>query len=282
MRLIADSGSTKTDWRLIDEFNNIHQAQTIGLNPYFTSEQEIVEALTTGPLKLFTPDEIEEVHFYGAGCSAEAQIKRMEDVLGQVYSAAKTHVEHDLLGAARALCGNKSGIASILGTGSNSCMYDGKHIVKNVPSLGYLLGDEGSGAYMGKQFISDLLGNAVPDEMKKRFNEKFNLDRDKILENVYMQPFPSRFLASFCRFLYKCLDLEYTKNLVDDSFSAFIDKQVSQYEGHQDLPLHVVGSIGFNFSANLRDVAERRGIELGQILKAPIAALTLFHINDQS
>lgn len=282
MRLIADSGSTKTDWRLIDEFNNIHQAQTIGLNPYFTSEQEIVEALTTGPLKLFTPDEIEEVHFYGSGCSAEAQIKRMEGALGQVYSSAKTHVEHDLLGAARALCGNKSGIASILGTGSNSCMYDGKHIVKNVPSLGYLLGDEGSGAYMGKQFISDLLGNTVPDEMKKRFDEKFNLDRDKILENVYMQPLPSRFLAGFCRFLYKCLDLEYTKNLVDDSFSAFIDKQVSQYEGYQDIPLHVVGSVGFNFSANLRDVAERRGIEIGQILQAPIAALTLFHINDKS
>lgn len=282
MKLIADSGSTKTDWRLIDEFNNIHQAQTIGLNPYFTSEQEIIEALNTGPLKLFAPDEIEEVHFYGAGCSSEGQISKMEDALIQVYKAADIHVEHDLLGAARALCGNESGIASILGTGSNSCMYDGKFIVKNVPSLGYLLGDEGSGAYMGKHFISDLLGDAVPDELRTRFDKKFNLDREKILENVYMQPFPSRFLASFCRFLYQCLDLDYTRNLVAQSFNAFIDKQVSQYEGHQDLPLHVVGSIGFNFSAILREVAAERGIELGQVLQAPIAALTLFHINESS
>lgn len=282
MKLIADSGSTKTDWRLIDEFNNIHQAQSIGLNPYFTSESEIIEALTTGPLKLFAPDEIEEVHFYGAGCSSEGPIKIMEDAMSKVYKTADLYIEHDLLGAARALCGKKKGIAGILGTGSNSCFFDGEFIAKNVPSLGYILGDEGSGAHMGRKFLADLLNDVVPKEMKDRFDAKFKLNREKILENVYMQPFPNRFLASFCRFLYQCLDLDYTRHLVSDSFSAFIDKQISQYDGYQELPLNLVGSIAFNFSAILRDLAAEREIEIGQILQAPIAALTLFHFNEQS
>ena len=282
MKLIADSGSTKTDWRLIDEFNNIHQAQSIGLNPYFTSENEIIEALTTGPLKLFATSDIKEVHFYGAGCSSEGPIKIMEDAMSRVYKTATLHIEHDLLGAARALCGKQKGIAGILGTGSNSCLFDGEFIAKNVPSLGYILGDEGSGAHMGRKFLADLLNDVVPKEMKDRFDKKFKLDREKILESVYMQPLPNRFLASFCNFLYQCLDLDYTRRLVSDSFSAFIDKQISQYDGYQELPLNLVGSIAFHFNAILRDVAAEREIIIGQILQAPIAALTLFHFNEQS
>ncbi len=280
--LIADSGSTKTDWRLIDEYANIHHTQSIGLNPYFTSEAEMVEALTSGPLKLFAPDEIEELHFYGAGCSSESQIAKVEQALAQVYPQAAIHVEHDLLGAARALCGNQPGIAAILGTGSNSCMYDGEHIVKNIASLGYILGDEGSGAYIGKVFLADALSGNIPPELAKKFEAKFKLTREKALENVYMQPFANRFLASFTRFLYQNLEHQYTKDLVAGSFRAFFEKQVMKYDDYASFPVNFVGSIAFNFSAILRDEAQAQAIEIGQILQAPIAALTLYHINEKS
>lgn len=282
MMLIADSGSTKTDWRFIDEFNNIHHTQSVGLNPYFTSEAEMVEALTTGPIKLFSPGEIQQIHFYGAGCSSEAQITKVEQALQQVYPQAEILVEHDLLGAARALCGRQKGISAILGTGSNSCMYDGEFIVKNIASLGYVLGDEGSGGYIGKLFLADALRGDIPEKLAKKFEEKFKLTREKALENVYMQPFPNRFLASFTRFLYQNMEFQYTKDLIANSFRAFFEKQVMQYEGHENMPVNFVGSIAFNFSVILREVAEEKNMEVGQILQAPIAALTLYHINENA
>jgi glucosamine kinase len=279
MMLIADSGSTKTDWRLIDEFNNIHQAQSIGLNPYFTSDGEMVEAMTTGTLKLFTATEVEEIHFYGSGCSSPSQISKVEKALSTVYVNAKYFVEHDLLGAARALCGTEPGIAVILGTGSNSCFFDGEFITRNVPSLGYVLGDEGSGAYIGKRFIAELLSGQAPDEMQVRFQKKFGLNRDDILQKIYMEPFPNRFLASFTKFLYTNLDLAYTKTLIHECFEAFFVAQIAKYEAHQKVPIHVVGSVGFYFNAILRDVAAKRNISLGNVLESPIAALTLYHLH---
>ncbi|NNE55774.1 MAG: N-acetylglucosamine kinase, partial [Flavobacteriales bacterium] len=186
------------------------------------------------------------------------------------------------LGAARALCGDKPGIAAILGTGSNSCLYDGEYIIKNIPSLGYVLGDEGSGAYIGKKFLGDVLSGKAPEELKTRFDKKFNLTKDKVLENIYMQPFPNRFLASFTRFLYQNLDIAYTKGLIRDCFQDFFDQRIKRYEGFGEMPVHFVGSVGFNFSAILREVAEDNQIEIGQILQAPIAALTLYHIHGKS
>jgi N-acetylglucosamine kinase-like BadF-type ATPase len=280
MKLIADSGGTKTDWRLIGEFNTIHQAKTDGLNPYFLNEKEMVEILKSDPLQMFPAEEIEEVVFYGSGCSGDIQIARMQNVLSEVYSFAHVHVEHDLLGAARAICGKNEGIAVILGTGANTCSYNGKHIVSNIPSLGYVLGDEGSGADLGEALLTAFCLEKIPDHLDTAFRIKYGHGRDSLLQNIYSEPFPNRFLAGFTHFLSKNMDDPWIKNLVYQRFELLFKNTIIQYPNAKNVPVGFVGSIAFYFSRYLRDIAESFDIQVGQILETPIAALTLFHMND--
>lgn len=283
MILIADGGSTKTDWRLIDEKKQIHQYATSGFNPYFQDTEFVHAELITHLLPNLPstiPSSKGAIYYYGAGCSNPEKNAIISDALRKCFPDFTIEVTHDLLGAARALCGRNPGIAAILGTGSNSCYYDGKEIIENVPSLGYLFGDEGSGANIGKTFIKAWLTNEVPESLSKRFYERFKLQREDILDNVYKKPLPNRFLASFSKFIYQNLKEQYVTDLVVGCFNEFFDKQISKYSTHKELAFNCVGSVGFYFSNLLRGVAEQRNIRIGKIIETPIAALTLYHYEE--
>jgi glucosamine kinase len=283
MILIADSGSTKTDWRLIDADKHIHQAASQGINPYFVSKNDIAQIITTELLPAL-PEKIKheklELFFYGAGCSSLEKCNDVKSGIQQVFINAEIIVEHDLLAAARALCGHKAGLAAILGTGSNSCYFNGKEIIQNQPSLGFILGDEGSGAYLGKKLISDFLNEEMPKEIVERIKERFKLTKDEVLENVYKKPFPSRYLASFSKFIYQNLKHEYCNHLVIDAFSLFFDRHICKYPHKGELPLGIVGSVGFYYSNIISRIADEKGIPMGRVLESPIAGLTLYHLGE--
>lgn len=281
MILIADSGSTKTDWRLIDHQKNIHQAYSQGINPYFVSIQEITKILETELIPSL-PNNIKneniEIYFYGAGCSSTEMCNGVKMAIQAVFKNAQIIVEHDLLAAARALCGYNEGIAAILGTGSNSCYYDGKVIIQNRPSLGFILGDEGSGAFLGKKLICDFLNEEMPIEIAEKIKEHYKITKDDVLENVYKKPFPSRYLASFSKFIYQNLKHEYCHQLVVDSFRLFFDRHICKYPRKGQLPLGIVGSVGFYFSNIISQIADEKGIPLGKILESPIEGLIHYHL----
>lgn len=281
MILIADSGASKTDWRIIDGSGKIEQAQTIGFNPYYQPieqfDQEVREVLVPQ-----VKQSIDKIFYYGTGCSSDKNRKLIRNVLEVFYPEAHIEIWHDLLAAARALCGTEEGIACILGTGSNSCYYDGAKIVDNVTSLGYLLGDEGSGAYLGKRIIADYLRKDLPEKLWDQFKKRFPFDRDEILDRVYTQEMPSRFLGSFSHFIFQHLNEPYCYKLVYDSFGEFYEKNVMKYNRYQALKVHFTGSVAFYFSDILRQVANDKGIAVKNILESPIAGLTLYHKKDLS
>ncbi|MDH4057522.1 MAG: N-acetylglucosamine kinase [Cyclobacteriaceae bacterium] len=279
MILIADSGASKTDWRTLNSKGTIEQAQSIGFNPYYQPieqfDQEIREVLVPQ-----VRHSIEKIFYYGTGCSSDKNRKLIRSVLERYFPDAHIEVWHDLLAAARALCGEEKGIACILGTGSNSCYYDGTRIVENVTSLGYVLGDEGSGAYMGKIMVADYLRKDLPEKLWDQFKKRFPLDRDQILDRVYSEEMPSRFLGSFSRFIFQHLNEPYCYQLVYDGFSQFFEKNVMRYSGYESLKVHFVGSVAFYFSDVLRQVANDKHVVVKNILESPIAGLTLYHKKD--
>jgi N-acetylglucosamine kinase-like BadF-type ATPase len=276
MILIADSGSTKTDWRIIDNQGKITQAQTNGINPYYQSEKEISEELDNS-LKPQVPEGIDEIHFYGAGCTSQKINLTVENALKSIFGEVTILVNSDLLAVARGLCGKDPGIACILGTGSNSCYYDGNSIVRNIPSWGTWLGDEGSGSYMGRQLIILYLNRELPDRLQSAFDKRYPELRDSVLENVYRKPYPNRYLAQFTRFLFHYLKDPFVYELVHRSFSEFFKRKVLKYPEAKQFPVHVSGSIGFYFNTILRKAADGQGLHLKTITENPIAGLTLFH-----
>lgn len=283
MLLIADSGSTKTDWRLIDDERKIHQLQTQGFNPFFQDSADISKILEEEFFKQMPPNvnlKGVNIFFYGAGCSSESKCRIVENGLTKVFPGSKIEVHHDLLAAARATCGKKPGIAAIMGTGSNSCWYDGNEIVQNIPALGFILGDEGSGAHLGKTFIQDYLNKEVPESISNRFYERFKLSREDILDAVYKKPFPNRFLAGFSKFIYQNLKEQYMFDLASSCFNQFFDKHVCKYEVHKELKLNIVGSVGFYFSNIIRKIAQVKGVEIDKIIESPAAGLTLYHMEE--
>ena len=280
--LIADSGSTKTDWRLIDHSNKIHQFRSKGINPYFQTSEQIALSISTELLPIakthFTGNVPVEVFFYGAGCSNEEKCAIVKKGISSCLPSATIHVEHDLLAAARSLCGKEEGIAAILGTGSNSCHYDGVEIQKNSASLGYVLGDEGSGAFIGKQLIRCYLYKELPDDLEQLFFTQYKLTKDLILERVYGQPGPNTFLASFTPFLLRHISNPFAAKLVYESFAAFLDHHICKYEVAPRVKMHCTGSVGFYFGGILRKAAIDRKITVGTITESPIAGLTLYHL----
>jgi N-acetylglucosamine kinase-like BadF-type ATPase len=278
LTLIADSGSTKTDWVLIDRKNVLSNLKTIGFNPYFQTKDQISLEIKEH-LKPFLGDnisKIEHIYYYGAGCSNEANCKIVLDGIHKALELKNIDVHHDLLAAARALCGQNPGIACILGTGSNSCLYDGKHVIENVPSVGYLFGDHGSGAHIGMNFIQAYFDNELPKKIRDGF-EKNGYHREEILNNVYKKPMPSRYLASINKFVSENIKDVYVRNLVKKCFISFFHKQIWKYSNSREYTVNSVGSVGFYYKDILAEVANEEGYKLGKVIKSPIDGLIEYH-----
>ena len=279
MKLIADSGSTKTDWCLMDGSTVMKRIKTKGINPFFETEKEIEYELSNALVpKIPRGTKIEAIHFFGAVCTLEKSPILARALMMQVSDEARVEVCSDMVGAARALCGNEPGIVCILGTGSNSCEYDGKKIVKNVSPLGFILGDEGSGAVLGKILVGDLLKNQLGEELKEKFLTQFHLTTAEIIDRVYRQPVPNRFLASLQPFLEENLDNEAIFYLVMEAFSHFIARNVMQYD-YQHLPVHFTGSVAYAYRKVLEKSAELTGIQLGIITNSPMEGLIKYYGN---
>ncbi len=277
MKIIADSGSTKTDWALISDHEVVERFLTSGLNPMVMGLERFKEVLQAELLPRIWGMDISHVDFYGAGCTEE-MCPHVRDILAEfVPSATSIVVESDLLGACRAVLGEEEGIVAILGTGSNSCLYNGHSIVENIPSLGYILGDEGSGAALGKMFLNAVLRNRLPRDITNAFQKEFSLSRADILHRVYQKEGTNVFLASFAPFIRSWSSEETVKELIKENFRMFFSHNIRQY-GRGDLSVYCVGSMAHHFSDCLREVATMEGFNLGCILRSPIDNLSdTFH-----
>ena len=277
-KIIADSGSTKTDWILLQGSNTIKHIKTIGFNPYFQTRDQInLEILNH--LKPFITEylhQVSEIHYYGTGCSTEENCKLVEDCLSLTLDVPNINVSHDLLAAARALCKRDWGIASILGTGSNSCLYNGKDILENVPSTGYLWSDYGGGSQIGKNFIKEYFEGTLPVELVNAF-EKEGYNRDVILNNVYKKSVPGKYLASVSLFVSKHLAHPFAKKILVECFDSFFVQQINKYSNSKNYKVHTVGSIGFHYKALIAEVAKKHGYTMGNVIQSPIEGLVEYH-----
>lgn len=277
MILIADSGSTKVDWSVVEKGKLVKQAKTKGINPFFQTEEEISNEIETTLILQLDTQDFDAVYFYGAGCTFD----KVEIVKRAIKKNINVHneieVSTDMLAAARGLCGYLPGIACIMGTGSNSCYYDGRKIVDNVSPLGFILGDEGSGAVLGKLFVSDLLKNQLTPGLKEAFLEKYNLTVADIIDRVYRRPFPNRFLSTFSPFISEHIGDPTVHSLVMNSFKAFLRRNVMQYGKWDKLPIHFVGSVAFNYQDILIEAVEEMGMKPGKIIQSPMDGLIKYH-----
>lgn len=274
MILIAESGSTKTDWVLLGSEGVKKRQQTLGINPYHQNTNSIIEIIRS----LNDFDSIRQIFFYGAGCATDDKKQIIKDALLDIFPNANCEINSDVLAAARSVCGREKGIACIIGTGSNSCLYDGENIEHNVPPLGYILGDEGSGAVMGKKLIADILKGIAPKEIKSAFYQKYNIKYTDIINNVYKEEAPSRFLAQFTVFLSENIHSPYISQLVKKSFDEFFERNIKLYDNHINLPIHFIGSIAFYFKNELKMIADENGLSLGKIKQSPLEGLIQYHL----
>ena len=283
MIVIADGGSTKTNWCLLDDSNKKIYFNTEGYNPYFVDSDYIVESLKKGLPSDLPLDKIEEVNYYGAGVHNKEKAQIVADAMQKVFPSSKVEVGHDLLAAARSLLGTESGFAAILGTGTNSCIYDGNDITLNIDSCAYILGDEGSGSYIGKKLLRDYIRGLMPPAVKDLFWETYKLTPDEIMDTVYTKPMANRFCASFSKFVYdNNVNIEYTQKIIEDSFEDFFKNLVSQYPNYQDYTFNCIGSVAYNFRNVLEAKADKYGMTVGKIIRSPIDNLVQFHINRRS
>lgn len=274
--LIADSGSSKTEWCYIYG-NQKTKITTVGLSPYFLNAEQIKEVIAAKVLPKTKNAAPTEIYFYGTGCSNLENVKEVKKAFKFVFPNAKTTVNHDLMGAAKALCGDEKGIACILGTGSNSCFYNGKKIVKNSPGLGYVLGDEGSGAYLGKKVLQYFLYKTFDEDLMDRFNSKYNLTASNILDAVYKQPLPNKYLAGFTLFLVENRGHFMIENIIEDGFNDFFFNHIYKYRESWILPINFVGSVAFGFKDVLADLCHSYELQLGKVIKNPMEGLIKYH-----
>ncbi len=281
MILIADSGSTKTHWCLMAANGHTSEFFTDGINPFQQTVDGICTSIKTQLLPQMAKEmwagTIKKIFFYGAGCTPEKKPLVAEALKACFKQAEDVVVESDMLGAARGLVGHTDGIACILGTGSNSCLFDGTNIVKNVPALGFILGDEGSGAVLGKRLVADLLKNQMGEELKEKFLKQYNLTQADIIENVYRKPFPNRYLASLSRFASENLDNEKVYALVYDHFAQFVIRNLKQYP---NLPVGFIGSIAYYYQDVLKKVLADYGMTFAQAIQSPMEGLKDYHKGD--
>ena len=276
IQLIADSGSTKTEWCVLDGQKK-RKIVTQGLSPYFLSTMQIKIILDQELLPALKGTMPQMIHFYGTGCSNPANVNIVKQALRKLFTGAELKVNSDLMGAAKALCGDEKGVACILGTGSNSCYFNGKKIVNNSPGLGFILGDEGSGAFMGKKVVQYFLYNTFDPDLMDRFIAKYNPDSNTILDAVYRQPLPNRYLASFVGFLVENRGHFMIENIIEDSFNDFFFTHICKYKESWTLPIHFTGSVAYGFKDVLKEMCQSYELELGNVLKQPMDGLIKYH-----
>lgn len=279
MIIIADGGSTKTNWCLVTEEGKKVYFNTEGYNPYFSSTEYIIQSLNESLPTDLDKEAITEVNYYGAGCSTDEMRNIVKVAMEAVFTKAKVNIGHDLLAAARALLGNTEGFAAILGTGTNTCIYDGKDVVMNIDSGAYILGDEGSGCYIGKKLLTDYLRGYMPEPVRNLFWETYKLTPDDVNEQVYTQPRANRFCASFSKFVYdNNVHIEYSRNLVRTSFEDFFRNLVTHYPNYQKYSFNCIGSVGYNFRNVLEELVVENGMKVGNIIRSPIDSLVKYHL----
>ena len=279
MIIIADGGSTKTNWCIIDSTGKKILFNTEGYNPYFSNTDYIIESMKkTMPSDLPTA-QIKEVYYYGAGVHSEEKAAIVSNALKVIFGNAEIKIGHDLLAAARALLDDQRGFAAILGTGTNTCIYDGEDIEFNIDSLAFILGDEGSGCYIGKKLLGDYIRGYMPENVRAVFWETFKLTPDEILNTIYTKPLPNRFCASFSKFVYDVnVNIEYSRGIVKTSFEDFFKNLVSHYPNYKDLEFNCIGSVAYNFRNVLEEVALEYDMKIGKIMRSPIDDLVKYHI----
>jgi glucosamine kinase len=280
MILIADSGSTKCDWALVDvNGTRLGNFETMGLNPYFHNENVVEDAIRGNvPLALYA-DKVSHIYFYGAGSSTEVMCAIIETGLRRVFPQANILVEHDLLGSAYSTYDGRPSVACILGTGSNSCFFDGKEIREEVPSLAYILGDEASGSYFGKILLREYFYRKLPLDLKASFEQSFQITKDEFISRVYREPNANVFLASFTRFIGQHAHHPHVVNWVVKGMREFIDIHVKCFEEWPTVPVHFVGSISHYFKHALEQACQEEGVTLGNVIKKPIDGLVNYHVN---
>ena len=279
MILIAESGSTKCDWVALNP-NGAEYARfsTMGFNPYFHSAPFIEEELGGNAVIRRIINSVDYVYFYGAGASSESLKDIIKDGLQRIMPKSKINVDHDLVASAYSTYTGIPAITCILGTGSNSCYFDGESVSEEVPALGYVLGDEGSASFIGKRLVSDFLYKRLPAEMAEDFYLTYQLDKDEIITNIYNKPNANVYLASFSRFAGKHMETPYVKMIVREGFAKFADIHIACFENCREVPIHFVGSVGAIFHELLKDVLEERGMNIGQIMRKPVDGLIKYHV----
>lgn len=277
MILIADSGSTKIDWCVVDHGKLVKQVFTCGMNALMLTEEEMQLRIATELASEVSDYPIDKVYYYGAGCVSDEVCANVRNAIAASIKADHIEVYTDLLAAAHAVCDREPGIACILGTGSNSCVYDGKNIIDNVSPLGYILGDEGSGAVLGKILVGDVLKNQLPQHLCDKFLEQYQLDRLTIIRRVYKEPQANRFLASVTRFLIDNINEPSIHQLVYNSFKSFFVRNIANYKNYKEYKINFVGSIAFFYQDVLREVAADMGCTVGNIIQSPMDGLINYH-----
>ena len=280
MILIADGGSTKTNWCLINAAGRKIHFNTEGYNPYFSDSSYIENSLKNSLPDYLAAKKLTEVFYYGAGCSTDAKRKIVEDAMQRIFVHAKINIGHDLLASCRALLGNNEGFAAILGTGTNTCIYNGQDISLNIDSLGYFLGDEGSGSYIGKRILADYMKGFMPEGLQEIFKHTYGLSNEDIFDHIYNKPLPNRFCASFSKFIYDFKENheEYCNGVVRYAFTAFFENLVTHYPNYKSYKLNCVGSVGYSFRDILSQVADQYEMGVGKIIRSPIDDLVAYHL----
>ena len=279
MILIADSGSTKTEWKIIKDGIPEESHFSGGINPYFLAVDEIFSLLQK-EVPGYSGRSFYKIYFYGTGCNTEAKNNVVRDAISRFCMSDDIFIGTDLLGAARSLCQNDKGIACIMGTGSNSCYYDGKSIAANVSPLGYILGDEGGAAVLGRKLVSAVLKKQVSKDVINLFFDAYSITAPEILERVYMKPFPNRFLGQFARFISANIHVKELQEIVTSSFNEFIIRNILQYPESTSLPVHFTGSISFHFRPFLEELLKKHDLKQGRITLSPMADLIKYHITN--
>ncbi len=274
MKLVADSGSTKTDWRLINEEGNLAASfDTLGLNPFFHTKEGIIEALKKHRDIQSCIPKVDYIFFYGSGCKEDKPRKMIEESLQTIFPKALISIRHDLAGAALASCGNQAGIVCILGTGSIACFYDGKEVVKMIGGMGYILGDESAGSYYGRRLLRDYFYGLLPQTIHESMEREFNLDRGHVLNRIYKQDMPNTYLASFMKYIFEHQNEQYIQILLRNGIIEFVDTHIYHFKNFQTVPVHFIGSIAFYFQDTLHKIAEEKHFKIGQIIQKPIDGL---------
>lgn len=273
MILVADSGSSKTDWILALDAKNTIEFNTKGINPYFTNEKEISRLIANEPTVKSYADQITEVYFFGEGCSNPDKREMVSNGLSIVFKNAFINVENDAIGSAYATCGNAKGFTCVLGSGSNIAFFDGEQVQYGVHSLGFVLGNEGSGAYFGKELITSFLYETMPRGLRKAFKEQYGVDKEAVIKNVYQRPLPNIYLSSFAPFMDKHRSDEFVEDLLLSGLEKFIVTHVVPYPDYRKFPCHFVGSIAWHFRDVLEVACKKHHVQMGKILERPIGEL---------